>query len=75
MFVRDRNGDLLNTNRIITIRIEPTEKEFAVIANYINETNESRKLALYKDKNIDICREYQNKISRKLAVNHEVWEI
>ncbi len=75
MFVRDRNGDLLNTNKIVTIRIEPTEKEFAVIANYINETNEARKQTLYKDKNIDICRDYQNKLSRKLAINHEVWEI
>ena len=76
MFIRDCNGNLINTNRIITIKVEQKEdKGYAVIANIINEENKQRKQALYNDKEIDECRNYQDMLSRKLAVNHEVWEI
>lgn len=74
MFLRDSNGFLINTDRIIKINIEMNEVFCAVKAHYLNEYNSPNKVTLYKDTELQYCQEYLSDLSRKIAVNHEIWE-
>lgn len=75
MFIRDSNGYLININRIIRIFVQFNENYCAVVAKYINENNEAITSTLYKDVESQYCQEYLNDLSRKISVNHQIWEV
>lgn len=75
MFIRDSNGYLLNINRIIEIKIAYGEPFCAVKATFNDRDNKPIDRTLYKDKELQYCQEYMNKLIRKLAINVETWEI
>lgn len=72
MFIRDFNGTLINLNEIKRINIEICGIWNSVVALMIDG---KRKEILYKSLDLLEAQEYLDKISRKLAINYEVWEI
>lgn len=76
MFIRDVNGYLVNANRIVRIFVQfySESNTCAVVAFYINARNDEDKCTLYRDKELQYCQEYLDDLSRKISVNHNIWE-
>ena len=70
MFIRNFNGYLINLDKINKINIEISESICKVVA-FTDENKEE----IYRSNKIDDCNNYLSNLSRKIAVNHEVWEI
>lgn len=71
MFLRDINGFLINISVIERINIEMNEAFCMVVARL----KDDRKITLYKSAELQLSQKYLKNISRKLAVNYEVWEV
>ena len=71
MFLRDINGFLVNISVIERINIEISETFCMVVARL----KDDRKITLYKSIELQHAQNYLEELSRKIAVNFEVWEI
>ena len=69
MFVRDVNGFILNLRFINKINIEFNETMCKVVAHIGNGCYQ----VLFKSNELQLCQEYLNELSRKIAVNVDVW--
>lgn len=71
MFLRDINGFLINISVIERINIEINETYCMVVARL----KDDRKITLFKNIELQHAQNYLEGLSRKIAVNFEVWEI
>lgn len=71
MFLRDMNGYLINIQMINKINIQMNEAFCMVVAHLKDETIQT----IYKTTELQLAQQYLENLSRKLAVNYEVWEV
>jgi hypothetical protein len=71
MFIRNINGFLLNVSLISKINIQISETFCMVVAHLRDGTTET----IYKSIELENAQDYLETLSRKIAVNYEIWEI
>lgn len=71
MFIKDMNGFLVNVFMINKINIQINEAFCMVVAHLKDETIQT----IYKSTELQLAQDYLENLSRKIAVNYEVWEV
>ena len=71
MFIRNINGFLLNVSLINKINIQINEAFCMVVAHLRDGTTET----IFKSIQLENAQNYLDDLSRKIAVNYEIWEI
>ena len=71
MFIRDMNGFLINVIMINKINIQINEAFCMVVAHLKDETIQT----IYKSTELQLAQDYLENLSRKIALNYEVWEV
>ena len=71
MFIRNINGFLLNVSLINKINIQINEAFCMVVAHLRDGTTET----IFKSIQLENAQDYLDDLSRKIALNYEVWEV
>jgi len=71
MFIRNINGFLLNASLINKINIQINEAFCMVVAHLRDGTTET----IFKSIQLENAQNYLDDLSRKIALNYEIWEI
>lgn len=71
MFIRNINGFLLNVSLITKINIQINETFCMVVAHLRDGTMET----IFKSIQLENAQNYLDDLSRKIALNYEIWEV
>lgn len=71
MFIRNINGFLLNVSLITKINIQINEAFCMVVAHLRDGTTET----IFKSIQLENTQNYLDDLSRKIALNYEIWEV
>ncbi len=71
MFIRNINGFLLNVSLISKINIQINETFCMVVAHLRDGTTET----IFKSIQLENAQNYLDDLSRKIALNYEIWEV